>query len=115
MEYEWPGNVRELENVIERACILETGDVLLPESFPPDLLDTQGEVVTSPVRTGLPLKQARRITVDRFERQYLSSLLEQCNGMIKDAAGRAGVTTRQLSKLMARHGLDKMDFRKKNS
>ena len=114
MEYEWPGNVRELENVIERACILETGDVLLPESFPPDLLDAQGEVVTSPVRTSLPLKQARRITVDRFESQYLSSLLEQCNGVIKDAAGRAGVTTRQLSKLMGRHGLDKMDFRKKN-
>ncbi len=37
LEYDWPGNVRELENVIERACILETGDVLLPDSFPPDL------------------------------------------------------------------------------
>ncbi|MGE4191900.1 MAG: sigma-54 interaction domain-containing protein [Pseudodesulfovibrio sp.] len=115
LEYEWPGNVRELENVIERACILETGDVLQPESFPPDLLDTQGEVVTSPVKTSLPLKEARRITVDKFERQYLSSLLEQCGGVIKDAAQRAGVTTRQLSKLMSRHSLDKKEFRKKRN
>ena len=110
MEYEWPGNVRELENVIERACILETGEILLPESFPPDLLDTQGEVVTSPVKTSLPLKEARRITVDKFEKQYLSSLLEQCRGVIKDAAARAGVTPRQLNKLMNRHGLDRKNF-----
>lgn len=110
MEYEWPGNVRELENVIERACILETGDILLPASFPPDLMDTQGEVVTSPVKTSLPLKEARRVTVDKFEKQYLSSLLEQCRGVIKTAAARAGVTPRQLNKLMNRHGLDRKDF-----
>lgn len=110
LEYEWPGNVRELENVIERACILETGDILLPESFPPDLLDTQGEVVTSPVKTSLPLKEARQITVDKFEKQYLSSLLEQCRGVIKTAAARAGITTRQLNKLMNRHGLERKTF-----
>jgi len=26
--YEWPGNVREMENIIARACVLATGDVL---------------------------------------------------------------------------------------
>jgi two-component system response regulator AtoC len=29
--YDWPGNVRELRNVIERAMLLETDDVVLPE------------------------------------------------------------------------------------
>lgn len=111
LDYDWPGNVRELENVIERACILETGDILQPDSFPPDLLDTQGEVVTSPVKTSLPLKEARQITVDRFEKQYLSSLLEQCNGVIKTTAEKAGITTRQLSKLMNRHELKRKDFK----
>lgn len=113
LEYDWPGNVRELENVIERACILETGDILQPDSFPPDLLDNQGEVVTSPVKTNLPLKEARQITVDKFEKQYLSSLLEQCCGVIKTTAEKAGITTRQLSKLMNRHGLKKSDYKKK--
>lgn len=28
LRYDWPGNVRELENVMERAVLLETGDVL---------------------------------------------------------------------------------------
>ncbi|WP_319544221.1 sigma-54 dependent transcriptional regulator [uncultured Pseudodesulfovibrio sp.] len=112
--YEWPGNVRELENVIERACILETEEVLHSESFPPDMMDTQGEVVTSPVKTSLPLKEARQLTVDKFEKQYLSSLLEQCNGVIKTTAEKAGVTTRQLNKLMNRHGLNRKDYKNKN-
>ena len=109
--YDWPGNVRELENVIERACILETGEILQPDSFPPDLLGPQGEVVTSPVRTGLPLKDARQMAVDKFEKQYLTVLLEQCNGSIKDTAARAGITPRQLNKLMHRHGLQRKKFR----
>src|ERR1700729_3325144 len=28
MEFHWPGNVRELENVIERACVMATGQTL---------------------------------------------------------------------------------------
>ncbi len=31
-EYPWPGNVRELENVIKRAVVVTTGDLLLPEA-----------------------------------------------------------------------------------
>ena len=114
IEYDWPGNVRELENVIERACILEDGDILMPASFPSDLIDPQGDMVTSPVRTGLPLKEARQFAVDKFEKQYLSSLLEQCHGIIKETAERAGITTRQLNKLMNRHGLTRKSFKDKN-
>ncbi len=32
--YSWPGNVRELENIIERAVILEDGDIIDPTSLP---------------------------------------------------------------------------------
>ncbi|MFQ5834980.1 MAG: sigma-54-dependent transcriptional regulator [bacterium] len=34
MSYNWPGNVREVENVIERAVILSSKDILLPQSLP---------------------------------------------------------------------------------
>ncbi len=33
LSYKWPGNVRELRNVLERAILLESEDVLLPEDL----------------------------------------------------------------------------------
>jgi len=33
MEYSWPGNIRELENAIERAVILEKGEILTTRYF----------------------------------------------------------------------------------
>ena len=38
VEYEWPGNVRELKNVIERAIILESEDMLLLEHLPQEIV-----------------------------------------------------------------------------
>ncbi|MDQ1610488.1 MAG: two-component system, NtrC family, response regulator AtoC [Pyrinomonadaceae bacterium] len=38
--YAWPGNVRELRNVIERALILEDGDLVTTEYLPRDLTGT---------------------------------------------------------------------------
>ena len=32
-EYHWPGNVRELDNVIQRACVLRRGWIILPEDL----------------------------------------------------------------------------------
>ncbi len=32
-EYDWPGNVRQLENAIERALVINKGDVLKPSHF----------------------------------------------------------------------------------
>ena len=37
-KYDWPGNIRELRNVIERAVILETGDVIRAESLPSEII-----------------------------------------------------------------------------
>ena len=33
-KYNWPGNVRELENIMQRAAVLATSDVLLPKDIP---------------------------------------------------------------------------------
>ena len=34
LAYEWPGNVRELKNVVERAVILSSGQLIRPEDLP---------------------------------------------------------------------------------
>jgi two-component system, NtrC family, response regulator AtoC len=42
MGYRWPGNVRELKNVIERAILLESEDVILPEHLPLEIVGAAG-------------------------------------------------------------------------
>ena len=37
-DYHWPGNVRELQNVIERAVVMATGDVLTCDLLPPAVM-----------------------------------------------------------------------------
>jgi Nif-specific regulatory protein len=37
--YDWPGNVRELENAIERAVVLGSSDMILPEDLPEAVLE----------------------------------------------------------------------------
>jgi DNA-binding NtrC family response regulator len=49
--YAWPGNVRELRNVIERALILEDGDLITTEYLPRDLTGTAGHD-SVPARVG---------------------------------------------------------------
>jgi DNA-binding NtrC family response regulator len=109
--YAWPGNIRELENVLERACILETSDRLMPSQFPADLVDTGASVAIHIPEAGLTLAEARQQAVEAFEREYLRNLLARNAGRIKQSAAEAAVTPRQLNRLMTRYGIDKGEFK----
>lgn len=108
--YDWPGNIRELENLLERACILEQTTMLMPQNFPLDTMpDGDDSETGSDTRT--PLTKARQSAIDRFEQSYLTTLLGQTRGRIDQAAAVAGVTPRQLNRLLKRHGLNKNMFK----
>ena len=109
--YRWPGNVRELENLLERACILETSPVLRPESFPAELFLPAGTRPVSLPDTRRPLAEARRRAVEELEQRYLMKLLAEHQGRLEPVARAAGIGVRQLHKLMTRYRLHKEDFR----
>jgi DNA-binding NtrC family response regulator len=112
-KYHWPGNIRELENLMERGYILEASTMLTPESFPAELFGTDSEdaTVVLPVDAQLPLSEARRLAIDNFERQYLKELFARNKGKVSRTAEEAGVSTRQLNKLMVKYGIRKEAFK----
>jgi DNA-binding NtrC family response regulator len=110
--YSWPGNIRELENLMERAYIIETSSVLTPESFPNDLFASEHGTVTLTADSRLTLAEVRRGGIEDIERSYIKELLLRNRGKINVSAGEAGISTRQLNKLMNRYGIRKEEFKK---
>ena len=60
--YDWPGNVRELENAIERAVVLGSTDLIVPDDLPEAVIEsgptTAAGVVAGP--GGTPFHDAIR-------------------------------------------------------
>lgn len=111
-DYSWPGNIRELENVLERAYIIAESTTLSLESFPLDIQQCRIPGGLPSINRSLPLAEARRKGVEEIERSYLTQLLTERRGRIKDTAQAAGISSRQLHKLMKKYGLTKEQFKR---
>lgn len=111
IRYSWPGNIRELQNLIERAHIIEQSSVLTPESFPGELFENETNAGGIRIDASLTIKELRQAGVEQMERLYLKEVLTEERGSISGTARRAGITTRQLSKLMNKYGLRKEEFK----
>ena len=104
--YHWPGNVRELRNVITRAVAL-AGPAHeffeLPILLRPTIAAPVAEVAA--VRADRPFHVAKDEVVDRFERAYLTDLVERASGNLSAAARTAGLERKFLYRLLERNGL----------
>jgi DNA-binding NtrC family response regulator len=105
--HDWPGNMRQLRNVIERAVALSVGrDELdgtmlgLDEEQPGGGADAGGRADVS-----VPFKDAKERLVDVWERDYLQTLLDECDGNVSKAARRAGLNRVHMHRLLRKHGL----------
>jgi DNA-binding NtrC family response regulator len=109
--YDWPGNIRELENLLERAFILETSSGLTPESFPIEIFDTDVITARLPSDSSITLSEARQRSIEDIERNYLKDVLARNKGKINESAREAGISTRQLNKLMNKYRIRKEEFK----
>jgi Nif-specific regulatory protein len=100
-KYDWPGNVRELENAIERALVLGSSDVLLPEDLPESVLDAATPSATSPA---LSLGDFQ-LSVTESKRKTVREALERAGGVYTEAAKILGVHPNYLHRLVKNLGL----------
>src|SRR5271168_275228 len=92
VNYDWPGNVRELENAIERALVLGSSDMILPEDLPESLLE----------RPPLPeMTEAKyHAAIKELKKQLILDAVEQTQGSYADAARILGVHPNYLHRLI---------------
>lgn len=107
--YDWPGNVRELQNVIDRAFSLTDSGMITPSDLPAHLV-RRGMAVL-PIDTQWPFKQAQKVYIEPFEREYLTKLLMECRGNVSRSAKRAGLDRSSFQRLMKKYGIQSEDYR----
>jgi len=101
--HDWPGNVRELRNTVARLILFPqsaaTGaaPVSRPTAFDGG---SQGNALV-----GLPLKEAREVMVEQFERAYIKAKLGEHASNVSRAAEAMGVSRQLLHRLLERYGI----------
>jgi DNA-binding NtrC family response regulator len=117
LDYDWPGNIRELINVIERAMLLCRGESITEADLPEPMgrlpaPASSGDTLALPEAWDeRPFQDVKNEMVARFERKYLSRLLERTGGKVGESARLAGIAERTLYEKMRRLGVRKEDFR----
>ena len=107
LEYNWPGNVRELKNAIERAAVVNDGDVLTLSSLPPPIRAAGGGATADAQERWaaldtLPLDDR----IAQLERAFVADALARTGGVQAAAARLLGVTERSVWHLVKKHRIE---------
>ncbi len=92
MNYDWPGNVRELENAIERAVVLGSSDLILPEDLPEAILEKAESAGATMTAFHDALREAKK--------QLILNAFEQAQGSYTEAARLLGLHPNYLHRLI---------------
>ena len=95
--YAWPGNVRELENVICRALVVETTDVLRAASFPQEIGTPRP---AEPASVAAPAD----MTLADLEREAVLSAVDRADGNLTWAAQTLGINRTTLHRKLKKYG-----------
>ncbi|MBK6345065.1 MAG: sigma-54-dependent Fis family transcriptional regulator [Bacteroidales bacterium] len=106
--YSWPGNFRELKNIIKRAVLLSTGDIININTLPEEIIK-EAEINDTPViktdssavSIGMNLKE----TAHRSERELILSTLEKVRFNKSKAAKILNIDRKTLYNKMKQFGI----------
>jgi two-component system, NtrC family, response regulator len=92
LHYAWPGNVRELENVMERAVILCSQNLITVNDFPRELAGEPIDPSRLNIDRFIPLQTPLTEALEQIEEQMIRRALEQSGQVQVRAAELLGIT-----------------------
>ncbi len=107
LDHSWPGNVRELGNVLEQAAVLSSGseigesDLQLGEA--PTAVETAA--ASAGFVAGANFADAKKQTIEGFERDFLLSALRRNDGNVSQTAREIGMVRQSLQQKIRELGL----------
>jgi two-component system nitrogen regulation response regulator GlnG len=119
--HDWPGNVRELENVVQRAMVMATSGVILPEHLPIGPVSAAASVAVDATLEeiierklldcvrGLRERSSANLydlIVGLVEKPLLRAVLRETGGNQVRAAQILGINRNTLRKKLTEHGID---------
>jgi two-component system response regulator PilR (NtrC family) len=109
LAYNYPGNVRELENLLERATIMESGNVISVDSLPPNLTKNVTSTASTDAfgpRSLSPEGAFLDTEMDHLEKSYLLKALDATKGNRTEAAKLLNISFRSLRYRLQKHGVE---------
>ena len=106
MDHNWPGNVRELENVVERAVVLASSQIIQVDVMPDYLLHANGIRVRRSENEALPADAWLFEIVADFERKTIIEHLERFSWSQTETAEALRVPLSTLNQKIKRLAID---------
>ncbi|MEI6241311.1 MAG: sigma 54-interacting transcriptional regulator [Planctomycetia bacterium] len=97
--YHWPGNIRELRNVVERAVVLSTDEMIDAHELALSQLSSAGETGRKSGERSLPFVP---LTLDELEQKHVQATLAAVGGNKTKAATMLGIERSTLDRKLAR-------------
>jgi transcriptional regulator with GAF, ATPase, and Fis domain len=106
LDHTWPGNVRELENVVERAVVLASTQVIPLDVLPDYLLHAGGIRIRRGENGALPADASLFEIVAEFERRTIIEQLDRFNWSQTEASEALRVPLSTLNQKIKRLNID---------